>query len=59
MDSYRNGDTAVAIRSGLLNEKQAVLFAGCGVVKDSDPEMEFEETAIKFRPMLEALEVSE
>ncbi|SDC20679.1 menaquinone-specific isochorismate synthase [Terribacillus halophilus] len=57
-DSYRNGDTAVAIRSGLLNEKQAVLFAGCGVVKDSDPEMEFEETAIKFRPMLEALEVS-
>ncbi|MFS0559571.1 isochorismate synthase [Terribacillus sp. 179-K 1B1 HS] len=58
MDSYRNGDTAVAIRSGLLNEKQAVLFAGCGVVKDSDPDMEFEETAIKFRPMLEALEVS-
>ncbi|MGG1594710.1 isochorismate synthase [Terribacillus saccharophilus] len=59
MDSYRNGDTAVAIRSGLLDGKQAVLFAGCGVVKDSDPDMEFEETAIKFRPMLEALEVSE
>jgi menaquinone-specific isochorismate synthase len=59
MDSYQNGDTAVAIRSGLLDGKQAVLFAGCGVVKDSDPEMEFEETAIKFRPMLEALEVTE
>ncbi|MFP7492157.1 isochorismate synthase [Terribacillus saccharophilus] len=59
LDSYRNGDTAVAIRSGLLHDDQAVLFAGCGVVKDSDPEMEFEETAIKFRPMLEALEVTE
>ncbi|MFC4404804.1 isochorismate synthase [Gracilibacillus xinjiangensis] len=50
-----NGEFAVAIRSGLICDEKASLFAGCGVVKDSDPEMEYEETKIKFTPMLEAL----
>jgi menaquinone-specific isochorismate synthase len=55
VDSYQNGEFAVAIRSGLIQGNKASLFAGCGVVKDSDPQAEFEETRIKFLPMLNIL----
>lgn len=55
VDSYQNGEFAVAIRSGLLQGNKASLFAGCGVVKESDPQAEFEETRIKFLPMLNIL----
>ncbi|UFT98183.1 isochorismate synthase [Radiobacillus kanasensis] len=55
MDSYQNGEFAVAIRSALIQGKSASLFAGCGVVKDSDPEAEYQETNIKFTPMLSVL----
>ncbi|SEB05025.1 menaquinone-specific isochorismate synthase [Thalassobacillus cyri] len=54
-DSKQNGEFAVAIRSALVNKNKASLFSGCGIVKDSDPEMEYEETAIKFTPMLAVL----
>ena len=33
------------------------LYAGCGVVAESDAAREWEETALKLRPMLEALGV--
>ncbi|GGB36849.1 isochorismate synthase [Virgibacillus dakarensis] len=55
LDSNQNGEFAVAIRSGLIQGDEASLFAGCGVVKDSDPEAEYEETLIKFAPMLSVL----
>lgn len=55
MDYQGNGEFAVSIRSALIQNKEASLFAGCGVVKDSDAESEFKETAIKFKPMLSAL----
>ncbi|MEN2768327.1 isochorismate synthase [Ornithinibacillus xuwenensis] len=55
LDSNQNGEFAVAIRSGLLQGNEASLFAGCGVVKDSDPEEEYEETSLKFLPMLTVL----
>ncbi|MCL1631752.1 isochorismate synthase [Sporolactobacillus sp. CPB3-1] len=54
-DGEGNGDFHVAIRSALIHKETAVLFAGCGVVRDSDPNQEFEETALKFSPMLRAL----
>ena len=50
-----DGEFAVAIRSGLLKNSEAVLFAGCGIVADSDPMSEFEETRMKLQPMLSAL----
>ena len=56
MDSNQNGEFAVAIRSGLIQSKEASLFAGCGIVQDSDIEAEYAETAMKFLPMLSALE---
>lgn len=56
LDSNDNSEFVVAIRSGLIKGKDVSLFAGCGVMKDSDPQMEYEETNIKFLPMLRVLE---
>ena len=50
-----NGEFAVAIRSGLIMKNQVRFFAGCGIVQDSDPQKEWEETNMKFIPMLTAL----
>ncbi|MCU5746022.1 isochorismate synthase [Staphylococcus sp. SQ8-PEA] len=47
----------VAIRSMLIKHNQATLFAGCGIVCNSDPDAEVEETAVKFKPMMKALGV--
>ena len=55
MDSYGNGEFAVAIRSGLIYKDEAYLFSGCGVVADSTAESEYRETQIKFKPMFRAL----
>lgn len=55
LDSNGNSEFAVAIRSGLIQADEVSLFAGCGVVKSSDPETEYQETKIKFLPMLQAL----
>ena len=49
------GEFAVAIRSALLHKNRAHLYAGCGIVSDSDPESEWEETIMKFEPMTNAL----
>lgn len=49
------GEFSVAIRSGLLTENRAHFFAGCGIVADSDPMAEWEETNLKLKPMLSAL----
>jgi len=55
VDYRGNGEFSVAIRSGLIQGKEASIFAGCGVVADSDSESEYLETGLKFRPMLRAL----
>lgn len=49
------GEFAVGIRSALLHKNRAELFAGCGIVADSDPEKEWKETLLKFRPLIDAL----
>lgn len=54
-DTQENGEFDVGIRSALINGRKAFLYAGCGLLKDSVPEQEYEETAIKFKPMLNAL----
>lgn len=55
IDAKGNGEFAVAIRSALLDGKEAYLYAGGGIVEDSTPESEYAETWVKFRPMLRAL----
>jgi menaquinone-specific isochorismate synthase len=45
-------DLVVAIRCALMNNNKLYIYAGCGIVKDSDPLSEFEETEIKMKPIL-------
>ncbi|MDR5682985.1 MAG: isochorismate synthase [Armatimonadota bacterium] len=51
------GEFAVAIRSALVRDRTAFVFAGCGIVAGSDQDREYEESQIKMRPMLRALGV--
>jgi isochorismate synthase len=50
-----HGEFAVALRSALIQGAAASLFAGCGVVADSDPDQEYAESLLKLRPMQAAL----
>jgi menaquinone-specific isochorismate synthase len=49
-----DGEFCVAIRSAVAQENRAWLYAGCGVVATSQPDNEWDETALKFKAMLEA-----
>ncbi|MGI9624045.1 MAG: isochorismate synthase [Acidimicrobiales bacterium] len=55
VDSGGNGSFVVAIRSAQITDKGARLFAGVGVVADSDPEAELIETEAKFQALLPVL----
>lgn len=50
-----DGELALGLRCALMNGERSYLFAGNGIVGDSDPEKELIETRLKFRPMLELL----
>ncbi len=50
-----HGEFAVALRSGLIGSTKATLFAGCGIVSNSDPQIEYEESWWKFQVMLRGL----
>ena len=50
------GELAVALRCALLDGNTATLFAGAGILRESDPQQEYLETEWKLQSMLEALE---
>jgi isochorismate synthase len=50
-----DGEFAVALRSALVDGGEASLFAGCGVMADSEPAEEYAESALKLRAMEAAL----
>lgn len=54
-----NLDTAITIRTMIVEGPQVFVQAGAGIVYDSDPEKEFEETQNKARGMLKAVELAE
>ena len=56
IDAAGNGTFAVAIRSALARGSATTLFAGVGVVADSDPDREWDEVQLKYRPILDELE---
>ncbi len=56
IDCAGEGEFSVAIRSALLQGRDARLFAGCGIVADSDPDLEYAESQLKLRSMLSALD---
>jgi menaquinone-specific isochorismate synthase len=55
IDADGDGVFAVAIRSAVSAEDRARLYAGAGIVADSDPDREWDETALKFKPLMNAL----
>jgi menaquinone-specific isochorismate synthase len=55
MDGAGNGAFAVGVRSAAVSGAQARLFAGGGIVAESDPEAEYVETQPKLLTMLNAL----
>ena len=58
IDAEGGGEFAVALRSGLLRDEVATLYAGCGIVQGSQPEREWVESEIKLEAMLWALNAS-
>ncbi len=56
VDARGNGEWGIALRCAELDGPRARLFAGCGIVADSDPRAELAETQSKFRPVQDALE---
>jgi len=55
MDLEGNGEFDVALRCALAGDTQALLFAGAGITRDSDIDLEWTETRAKFEPLLRAL----
>lgn len=57
-DAAGDGEFAVALRSCVLSDREAYLYAGAGIVRDSDPELEYHEMELKKQALLGALGVS-
>jgi salicylate biosynthesis isochorismate synthase len=55
MDAAEDGEFCVALRSALLRDRTAHLFAGAGIVADSDPAAELAETELKLAALLPLL----
>jgi isochorismate synthase len=55
VDAAGQGEFAVALRSALVRGARAWLFAGAGIMGDSDPSAELAEIELKFRPLTTAL----
>ena len=54
LSSDGSGELAIALRGGVIEQNQIRAFAGCGIVVESDPEAELEETELKFRAVRHA-----
>ena len=55
IDAAGDGELGIALRCGQINGDSIRIFAGCGIVDGSDPEVELAETYAKFAPMRSAL----
>lgn len=56
IDTKGDGDAVVVLRSAYIDGRTVVLWAGAGIVADSDPDAELTETELKLATMLEALQ---
>ncbi|WP_093260831.1 isochorismate synthase [Thermostaphylospora chromogena] len=56
IDARGDGEWGIALRCGHIDGTHARLFAGCGIMADSDPAAELAEAQAKLRPMRYALE---
>jgi menaquinone-specific isochorismate synthase len=55
MDTTGDGEWGIALRSAEITGDTVRLFAGCGIVADSDPEAELAEAQAKFVPVRDSL----
>ncbi|MFC3996622.1 isochorismate synthase MenF [Nocardiopsis sediminis] len=55
IDAEGNGEWGIALRCAQITGSRARLFAGCGIVAGSDPELELAESEAKLQVMREAL----
>jgi anthranilate synthase component 1 len=58
VDYSGNMDTAIAIRTLVVKDGRIFLQAGAGIVADSDPEYEFQETVNKARALIQAIDMA-
>jgi menaquinone-specific isochorismate synthase len=56
VDADGDGELGIALRCAQLDGRAARLFAGCGIVADSDPDVEVREAAAKLLAIRDALE---
>lgn len=49
---YDEGELVLAIRSALITGNKMIAYAGCGIIKGSNPDAEFKETELKLKPFL-------
>lgn len=54
LSSDGSGELAIALRGGVIEKDQIRAFAGCGIVEESDPQAELDETELKFRAVRHA-----
>ncbi|MGB9698898.1 MAG: anthranilate synthase component I [Thermodesulfobacteriota bacterium] len=54
-----NLDTCIAIRSILIKEGKAYIQTGAGIVADSDPQKEYEETINKAQALFRAIQIAQ
>jgi len=54
-DASGDGELALGLRCALVRGETALLYAGNGIVVDSDPDDELDETRLKLRPLLDLL----
>ena len=59
IDFTGNMDTCIALRTLVMQGQDVYIQAGCGVVADSDPEAEYQETVNKAMGLMRAVEVAE
>lgn len=54
VDGNGDGEWAIALRCAQVSGAEVRAYAGAGIVRGSDPRRELAETALKFRPIVEA-----
>jgi menaquinone-specific isochorismate synthase len=55
VDASGDGELGIALRSGQIEKNKIRIFAGCGIVSGSDPDVEVAESLAKFAAMQSAL----
>jgi len=59
IDYSGNMDTCIALRTMVIQDHTAYVQAGAGIVADSQPELEYQETLNKAKGLLKAIEITE